>query len=89
MLRSVTVDVFKRQPKCYIMASWQVRLGTLKEEIEVFLEEHPDFPIREPAELTKFATRKFMLESSDEQYIENLESYQMKKLEKKLKDADL
>jgi hypothetical protein len=89
MLRSVTVSVFKEKPKCFIMASWQVRLGTLKEEIQVFLEEHPEFPIREPAELTKFATRKFMLEISDEEYIENVESYQMKKLEEKLKDADL
>lgn len=49
--------------------SWQVRLGDLDEEIQEFLEKHPDFPVRKEKEFVKFAVRQLMtdVETSKEQ----------------------
>lgn len=40
--------------------SCQVRLGNLDKEIQNFLENHPEFPVREEKEFVKFAVRKIM-----------------------------
>jgi len=49
--------------------SWQVRLGNLDEEIREFLENHPNFPVKEEKEFVKFAVRKLMtdVETKEEQ----------------------
>jgi len=42
--------------------SWQVRLGDLDQEIQEFLEKHPDFPVKEEKEFVKYAVRQLMIE---------------------------
>ena len=62
--------------------SWQVRLGELDEEIELFLEHNPEFPINNKREFVKFATRKFMAEHQQENDLQE----QVDKLEERIKE---
>jgi len=65
--------------------SWQVRLGNLDQEIDTFLENNEDFPIKEKREFVKFAVRRTLLDLSDEYSSQRLQVEQMKELEEELR----
>jgi uncharacterized protein YigA (DUF484 family) len=64
--------------------SWQVRLGNLDEEIQNFLDNNPEFPIRDEREFVKFAVRKTM---TDIQVDEDKLEKERERIKKELKES--
>ena len=67
--------------------SWQVRLGNLDKEIQNFLQNNKEFPIRDEREFVKFAVRKTMTDIQiDENKLEKEKERIRKELEQDLKE---
>jgi hypothetical protein len=66
--------------------SWQVRLGSLDEEIEDFLDNNPDFPIRNKRELVKYAVRELM---KDHVSNKNIDADELEKIVDKRVEEEL
>jgi len=64
--------------------SWQVRLGNLDQEIQNFLDNNPEFPIRDEREFVKFAVRKTM---TDIQVDEDRLEKERERIKKELKES--
>jgi len=63
--------------------SKQIRLGNLDAELDEFLENNSDFPIRSKREIVKFATREMMKNFvAEEKEVEKMEELIDKRIEK-------
>ena len=67
------------------MSSWQVRLANLDKEIQNFLENNPEFPIKDERKFVMYAVREEMKRwIKQEEQLENLEQIIDDKVEERL-----
>lgn len=66
------------------MTSWQVRLGNLDEEIQDFLEENPEYPIKDEREFVKNAVRQEMKDWVNQNTEQDIEKIVDRQVEEKL-----